>query len=244
MIFALDTTRRAWDRRRAERAVYRWSLGLAAGIGLAAAALPGELGAIVARRGYGFFAFWYLTVILLSTPWARFHRGRAVARVIAVREALGNATTFHVAGHVLAMGLMEPRYLVDYRNPEDLPGIVSSTIVAILAITSLPGVRRRIPGVAWKRLHRWVYVAWALIVLVVVMSRPYTAIPHIGIVLVVIGYRVALWRDRRRKGHRIAAADLANYAAMTATFATVIVLTMPEAMKDGLGIGLFAGIGS
>jgi DMSO/TMAO reductase YedYZ heme-binding membrane subunit len=163
--------------------------------------------------------------------------------VIVVREALGNATVFHVAAHVLAMGLMSPVYLIDYTNPEDLPGLASSTIVAVLALTSLPAVKRRMRAATWKRIHRWIYVAWASIVLVVVMSRPWTAIPHLVLVFVLLGYRVALWRDRRKTGRRMAAADRVNYVAMTVAFVAVVLLSGREALKEGLGIGLFSGIG-
>jgi len=230
-------------RQRAERTVYGWSLGLVVALAGAAVALPGELGTIVARRGYGFFSFWYLTIVLLSTPWARFHRTRRVGRVIALREALGNATVFFVAGHVFAMGLLEPVYFIDYANPEDVPGLVSSLIVAVLALTSLPGIRRRIGAARWKRIHRWIFVAWGSIVLVVVMSRPWTAIPHLLVVFVVLGYRIALWRQRRKTPRTRSRADRVNDLLMTLGFVAVVLLSGREALKEGLGIGLFSGIG-
>ncbi|MCP4872129.1 MAG: hypothetical protein GY898_25770 [Proteobacteria bacterium] len=241
----MGPTRGSSDRHRAERAVYAWTLGIAVLIAVLAAVLPDGIGVAVARRGYGFFAFWYLTVILLSTPWARFHRGTRRARVIGLREAIGNAPAFHIVGHLLAMAWMEPVYDIDFTNPEDLPGIISSLIVTVLALTSLTRVKKRIRPKTWKRLHRWVYLAWALIVLVVVTSRPWTAIPHLAVLIYVVGYRFRLWRSRVGEGRRIATIDRLNYAAMTTVFVFVVTYGVLYAFADGaIGIGIFSGIGA
>lgn len=233
---------------RAERAVYLGSLGLVGAIALVAALLPGELGTAFARRGYGFFAFWHLLICLFATPWARFHKTRWLGRVVVLRKAIGNAAAFHVAGHVIAMSVMEPIYFIDIANPEDMPGTISSGIVVVLALTSFDRVRKRLSATTWKRIHRWIYVATAMIAEVAISSRLITAVPHMVVLAFLIGYRVALWRSRRRKGHRIARADLLNYAAMVLVVVGEIAwdlwLQGPWQTGEPIGIGIFSGIGA
>jgi sulfoxide reductase heme-binding subunit YedZ len=90
--------------------------------------------------------------------------------LVPVRRWLGLYTFFYAALHFLAFAGLDYRFdgklitqaLLEGRR--EFVGLVALTILGLLALTSIRGLMVRL-GKAWKRLHRLVYLAGALVVL-------------------------------------------------------------------------------
>jgi len=86
------------------------------------------------------------------------------------RQALGLYTFFYALLHVLAFVGLDYRFAFDLivtvvlESRREVVGAVAFVILAVLAVTSMPGLASRL-GRNWKRIQRSVYLAAALVVL-------------------------------------------------------------------------------
>lgn len=115
---------------------------------------------------FGFVACILLATVLCFTPlrvlWPRWDLALALNRH---RRLVGVSAFFYAAIHLGFQFLHEggwPTFWTDLRKPFLLTGLVTFTILLILAVTSLKAAVRWLGGRRWKRLHRLAYLAAGL----------------------------------------------------------------------------------
>ena len=115
---------------------------------------------------FGFVACILLATVLCFTPlrvlWPRWDLALALNRH---RRLVGVSAFFYAAIHLGFQFLDEggwPTFWTDLRKPFLLTGLVTFTILLILAVTSLKAAVRWLGGRRWKRLHRLAYLAAGL----------------------------------------------------------------------------------
>ena len=128
---------------------------------------------------------------------------------IKVRRALGMYAFLYAAIHVAVfLGVdygFDPVLLKDalFERPYALAGLAAFTILLPLAITATRGWMKRL-GPAWKKLHRWVYLAALLVILHFVwlvkadIREPLTYGAVVVVLLMVRIPRVRKWVSRMR----------------------------------------------
>ena len=116
----------------------------------------------------GEVAIWTLGAVLILTPLRTlFPRSVIVAALNRHRRAIGVSAwvyaSLHLACHVLYEGDWE-----DLRRSLGKPftwyGLAGLALLTVLALTSNQWSMRKLGGRRWKRLHRLVYVAAALVI--------------------------------------------------------------------------------
>ncbi len=153
-----------------------------------------------------------LILLVLSLSCTPLNTVLGYAPILRVRRALGLYAFFYAGLHFLTfvgldyglnLGLLggaifEQRYVV--------VGFAAGVILLLLAITSTRGWQRRLKK-SWKRLHRLVYLAAALVIVHFVwLSKDWREPLRYGVVLAVLlglrlpWVRAALSRARRRVG--------------------------------------------
>jgi sulfoxide reductase heme-binding subunit YedZ len=160
-------------------------------------ALTDQLGADplkVLERSLGLWALRFLLIGLAITPLLRI----GGPNLLAYRRAVGLLAFFHAALHVtvyawLDQGLDLAAILGDIvKRPFITVGLLALLILIPLAATSNDGMVKRIGARAWRKLHRWVYVAAAAAALhFVMLVKSWPAEPLIYAALVAL---LLLWR--------------------------------------------------
>lgn len=146
-----------------------WAVALAPALSLLRRTLIGALGADPVETLLHSTGTWGLVLLLVTlgvTPLRRITRWNAVIRV---RRLLGLFAYFYAVLHVgvylvLDQGLAPHFILEDVaERPYVTAGAGAFLILTLLAVTSTRGWIRRL-GRGWRRLHRLVYLAGALVV--------------------------------------------------------------------------------
>lgn len=194
-------------RRTALALVATAALMLAYAVAVLVIAAPGKWPSLLAR-GYGHMTYAGLGVVLLSTAWAWFHRGTALARVVAWRKQLGLATVLCALGHFGLLFWGEPRLRkAEFEWSNDGPGLLALSMLLVLAATTPDAVRKRMGQKRWKRVHALTFVAFAITTpaALAAIGRGTFWLP-LSIALLVVGYRGAylVSRVRRERAKRSA----------------------------------------
>jgi sulfoxide reductase heme-binding subunit YedZ len=141
----------------------------------------------------GVFATRLLIVTMAVTPLRLMFRGaRWTAWLMQRRRYLGVATFGYAALHTAVyLARKGPDALIEAMDPGLLTGWVAFAVFAPLAITSNDALVRKL-GRAWKRLHRFVYLAaaltfahWLLVAFDIVPG-----LIHLAVLVALEGYRV------------------------------------------------------
>ena len=109
-----------------------------------------------------------LALTLAVTPFRRVSGWNVLARL---RRMLGLFTFFYAGMHFLTYAILDasldPAYVLDdiLERPYITVGFTAFCILVALAATSTDGMVRRLGGLAWRRLHKLVYVAGGCVVL-------------------------------------------------------------------------------
>ena len=115
----------------------------------------------------GFVACILLVAVLTFTPLrVLFPQSRLTLALQRYRRLVGVSAfvyaALHLATHILYQGGFST-FLEDAQKPFILSGLVAFTILLVLAITSLHRAVRALGAKRWKNLHRFAYVAAALV---------------------------------------------------------------------------------
>jgi sulfoxide reductase heme-binding subunit YedZ len=115
---------------------------------------------------FGFVACILLAVVLTFSPLrVLFPKSRLVADLNRHRRTVGVSVFFYALIHLGFQILHEngwPTFWKDMKKPFLLAGVVTFTILLVLAATSFNAAVRWLGGRNWKNLHRLVYVAACL----------------------------------------------------------------------------------
>ena len=153
-----------------------------------------------------------LILLMLSLACTPVNTLFAFQSAIRVRRALGMYAFLYAAIHVAVfLGVdygFDPALLMDalFERPYALAGLAAFTILLPLAITATRGWMKRL-GPAWKKLHRWVYLAALLVILHFVwlvkadIREPLTYGAVVVVLLMVRIPRVRQWVSQVR--HRL-----------------------------------------
>jgi sulfoxide reductase heme-binding subunit YedZ len=177
-------------------------------------ALADQLGADplkVLERSLGLWSLRFLVLGLAITPLLRLSR----INLVGYRRAVGLLAFFYALLHVtvyawLDQGLNLTAILSDIlKRPYITVGLLALLILIPLAVTSNDGMVKRIGARAWRKLHRWVYLAaaaGALHFVMLVKSWPAEPLIYAGLVALLLFWRA--WDgfvaapQRRRTRHR------------------------------------------
>lgn len=161
-------------------------------------ALTDQLGADplkVLERSLGLWALRFLVIGLAITPLLR----AGGPNLLAYRRAVGLLAFFYAALHVtvytwLDQGLNLSAIWGDIvKRPFITVGLLALLILIPLAVTSNDGMVERIGARAWRKLHRWVYLAAtaaALHFVMLVKSWPAEPLIYAAIVASLLIWRV------------------------------------------------------
>lgn|GEM_PF-854105 len=220
------------------RVVYVVLLLMAAGTAAVVALLEDYPRVETLRRFYGVQMYLQLWLILMASPLAYFHSGRWASGPLRIRAALGNATVFPALAHLMALLFLPPIYLLNLGNPFDITGTAGSLVIVILAATSFEGPRKRLGARTWKRVHRWLYVGFAVTTPAALFGgvmhvRP----PVLALIVVLVGYRLAWMIVRRRRGQvpKMARFDRLHGVAMALTTWAILILSSPDQVENAHG---------
>lgn len=173
-------------------------------------ALSDQLGADplrVLERTLGLWALRFIVIGLAVTPLLRM----GGPSFMAYRRAIGLLAFFYALLHVtvyvwLDQGLELTAIWRDIvKRPYITVGLLSFLILVPLAITSNNAMVKRIGGPAWRRLHRWVYlaaIAAALHFIMLVKAWPPEPLVYAGLIAALLLWRVwdaSAGRARRRR---------------------------------------------
>ena len=165
-------------------------------------ATPRAYGYGHAIQDSGDWAAWLLLATLAVTPLRLALGTRALTRWLLLhRRDLGVASFTYAAGHTviyLADKLSFASILEEASKPDLLTGWLALSLFAPLAATSNDAAVRALKR-AWKRLHRLVYPAAALVFAHWALTAfdPTIAYAHIGILAAIEAARIALQRHQR-----------------------------------------------
>ncbi len=155
-------------------------------------------------------SFVYFMVAFVASPLARLRPGTfsrwLVRRRRAFGVAFGASMTIHVGCILRLYTLYAPDRPPMVTDADFFVGVPGLVLVALMTITSLIAVRRRIPPRAWKRLHTvGLYAVWSIFFLCLIdsVSRKETDHPvvayyaFIAVLVAAMTLRLtALRRDR------------------------------------------------
>jgi sulfoxide reductase heme-binding subunit YedZ len=111
-----------------------------------------------------------LALLLLSLIPTAVRTITGYGGLLRVRRALGLYAFLYAALHALAFAGLDYGFDLDLilqviaESHREIVGLAALGILAALALTSIPGLTRRL-GRYWKWIHRMVYLAGALVVL-------------------------------------------------------------------------------
>ena len=159
-------------------------------------------------------SFVYFMVAFVASPLARLRPGRLgrwlVRRRRAFGVAFGASMTIHVGCILRLYTLYAPDRPPMVTDADFFVGVPGLVLVALMTVTSLIAVRRRIPPRAWKRLHTvGLYVVWSIFFLCLVDSvsrketdHPFAAyVAFIAVLVAAMALRLTAFR-RDRVGAR------------------------------------------
>jgi methionine sulfoxide reductase heme-binding subunit len=152
----------------------RGELAIVAGTVLAAGDF-GREATRMALRTTARLSFVYFVLAFVASPLARLRPGPASRWLVRRRRAFGVAfgasMTIHVGCILRLYTLYAPDRPPMVTDADFLIGIPGLTLVALMTITSAIAVRRRIPAIAWKRLHTTgLYAVWSIFFLCLIDS--------------------------------------------------------------------------
>lgn len=196
----------------AERGDLPWILGLTA-VSLTVAATilvagaGGREATRLALRATARVSFVYFVLALVASPLLRLAPSPWTTWLRRRRRAFGVAFGFSMTVHVFCILRLyalyaptRPPMVTDTDFSIGIPGLV---LVALMTVTSVVAVRRRLPPAWWARLHRvGIWVVWAIFFLCLVDSvgRKETAHPlaaywsFIAVLLAALALRAVAWR--------------------------------------------------
>jgi hypothetical protein len=157
-------------------------------------------------------SFVYFLLAFIATPLARLRPG-ALSRWLVWRRrafgvAFGASMTIHVGCILRLYALYTPDRPPMVTDADFLIGVPGLVLVALMTVTSLVAIRRRIPPRAWKRLHTvGLYVVWSIFFLCLVdsVSRKETDHPFaayyvfVAILVAAMALRLAAMRVARAR---------------------------------------------
>jgi len=115
---------------------------------------------------FGFVACILLAIVLSFSPLRTlFPKSRLAAALNRHRRTVGVSAFFYALIHLGFQLIHEngwPTFWTDMRKPFLLVGVITFTILLLLALTSFNAAVRWMGGRRWKNLHRLAYVAAAL----------------------------------------------------------------------------------
>lgn len=159
----------------------------------------------VLERTLGLWSLRFLVVGLAITPLMQL----GGPRLVVYRRAVGLVAFFYAALHLvvyawLDVGLDLAAIGRDIlKRPYITVGFVALVVLVPLALTSSNAMIRRLGGKAWRRLHRWVYLAAAAAALhFVMLVKAWSPEPvvYAGLVAVLLGLRA--WHGLGKAGPR------------------------------------------
>lgn len=166
---------------------------------------PVPIAAVIRRTGQ-----YALVLLILSLVPTVVRTVTGYAEVLYLRRWLGLYAFFYAAMHFLAFAGLDYGFrfaliiqaLLEGRR--EIAGLLALIILSLLALTSIPGLMVRL-GKNWKRLHRLVYLAGALVVLHYVWNykefRTWPAVAG-GALLGLLIFRLPPIAERLRRLHR------------------------------------------
>jgi DMSO/TMAO reductase YedYZ heme-binding membrane subunit len=164
----------------------------------------------LALRATARVSFVYFILAFVAAPLARLRPGVASAWLVRRRRAFGVAfggsMTVHVGCILRLYALYAPTRPPMVTDADFLVGVPGLVVVALMTVTSLVAIRRRLGPRRWQRLHgAGIYVVWAIFFLCLIDSvgRKETAHPVLGyyafiaVLLAAMALRLAAWRQGR-----------------------------------------------
>lgn len=148
----------------------------------------------------GTFALVFLMITLTVTPLRRI---TGYASLIRLRRMLGLFaffyTVLHLSTFVVLDHFFDPAAILQdiFKRPYITAGSVGLLLMAPLAVTSTAGWIRRLGGRRWQQLHRLVYfsaIAGVIHFLWLVKADLREPLIFAGVLAVLLGYRIAVWR--------------------------------------------------
>jgi DMSO/TMAO reductase YedYZ heme-binding membrane subunit len=160
-------------------------------------------------------SFVYFMFAFVASPLARLRPGAASRWLVRRRRAFGVAFGASMSIHVGCILRLYTLYAPDrppmVTDADFLIGIPGLTLVALMTITSLVAVRRRIAPINWKRLHTTgLYAVWSIFFLCLIDSvgrketdHPITAYYlFIAVLIAAMALRLTAARQRLNQGAR------------------------------------------
>jgi DMSO/TMAO reductase YedYZ heme-binding membrane subunit len=162
-----------------------------------------------ALRATARWSFVYFMLAFVASPLAQLRPGPLTRWLVRRRRAFGVAfgasMTVHVGCLLRLYALYAPERPPMVTDADFLIGVPGLVLVALMTVTSLMVVRRRLAPVHWQRLHRvGLYAVWAIFFLCLVdsVARKETAHPvlgyhlFIGVLVGAMTLRLLSWRQR------------------------------------------------
>jgi sulfoxide reductase heme-binding subunit YedZ len=157
------------------------------------------------ERLLGLWALRFLILTLAVTPLRRL----GGPNLVRYRRAMGLLVFYYAALHLTVYMVLDQD--VDLaaiwadivKRPYITVGMLSFTILLPLAITSNNAMIRRLGGVAWAQLHRWIYVAAgaaAIHFVMVVKAWPLEPLVYAALVALVLIFRLVIYVRKHRRG--------------------------------------------
>ena len=173
----------------------------------ARAAGYGDLGANPVQMVLHTFGKTGLNLLILTLAITPIRKQTKMNWLVALRRTLGLAAFAYILLHattyaVLDQGLAWRTLLVDVAmRPYITVGFLALVLLIPLAVTSTNGMQRRL-GRRWLQLHRLVYligILGAVHFLWLVKIDVSEPLLYLGVLALLLGYRVVDWRRRRRR---------------------------------------------
>ncbi len=141
---------------------------------------PHEVSGVhLALKETGEWAIRWLVAILTLTPVAILTGKKAS---LYVRQAAGITAFVYAALHLLFF-IIERGFMETFKEVSFILGLVSTVVMLVLAVTSSKRAIKYLRG-AWKKLHRFAYLAGLLAVLHVALLKHGDWIPYLVILLI------------------------------------------------------------
>ncbi|MCC6765197.1 MAG: ferric reductase-like transmembrane domain-containing protein [Deltaproteobacteria bacterium] len=182
-------------------------LGLTVAASVLVAGEAGREATRLALRATARVSFVYFVLAFTAAPLARLRPAPWSRWLLRRRRAFGVAfgatMTVHVGCLLRLYGLYAPERPPMVTDADFLIGVPGLVLVALMTVTSLVAVRRRLAEAHWRRLHRaGVWFVWAVFFLCLVDSvgRKESAHPFLGywafvaVLLAAAALRWAAWR--------------------------------------------------
>ena len=186
------------------------ALNLAIAAALFAVAGTDSDGTELALRLTARVSFVWFLLVFVAAPAQRLYPSAFGALLVRRRRALGVTFGLSMAIHVGCIlrlyALHAPARPPMVTDSDIWIGIPALGMVALLTVTSLDALKRRLSPAAWRRLHTTgIWVVWAIFFLCLVDSvgRKTTAHPvlayHLFIAVLVIAAGLRLWSAARQR---------------------------------------------